>query len=100
MEHNGRMRLAMRALNFARYLVRLAAYRDESHHAHAMLAALHRAALSLPSIERENILARENVGFGNPLGHEALIDRRIVREALSRGRAVQCFRLHFGLCHD
>ena len=37
--------------------------------------------------------------FGNPLGHEAFIDCRIVRERLRRACTLKRLRLHFNLGH-
>jgi hypothetical protein len=46
---------------------RLAVASDERHHFDAVLATLDRSTQGLPSVEREDVLSRLDIGFGNSL---------------------------------
>src|SRR5882724_10608087 len=50
-------------------------------------------------MERENVLARFDIAFRDPLGHEAFKDCGIVHYALAIARVIERFSLHFGLSH-
>src|SRR6185369_2917497 len=68
--------------------------RDPCHNLNAMFALLDRAAESLPRVERENILARPDIGFRDAFLHESLENRGIVAHGLSGNRAGQRFLLY------
>jgi Family of unknown function (DUF6339) len=89
-----------RCIGVGRVNIRLALASDKRHDPNAVLTAPDAAAECLPSVEREYVLARFDIGFRDTLGHKAFKDRGIVQHALAGASVCQRFGLHFSFSHD